>query len=156
MLLGLISEGESIAFKALTVLDVTQQDARRVVSEMEPGDPENPPVGHIPFTQTCKKALEYSLREALEMNHNYIGTEHVLLGLVREDCGAVQVLEKLGVRPDQVRETVRAILASYAPPKPVVSDDDANAVVFRCVDELNRLSDRHRRAVLAYLGAWFA
>ena len=92
LLLGLISEGEGVAAKALESLDISLEAVRAQVEEII-GHGTSTPTGHIPFTPRAKKVLELSLREALQMNHSYIGTEHILLGLIREGEGvAAQVL----------------------------------------------------------------
>ncbi|MCS4445857.1 Clp protease N-terminal domain-containing protein, partial [Klebsiella pneumoniae] len=96
LLLGLISEGEGVAAKALESLDISLEAVRAQVEEII-GHGTSTPTGHIPFTPRAKKVLELSLREALQMNHSYIGTEHILLGLIREGEGvAAQVLIRLG------------------------------------------------------------
>ena len=113
ILLGLIHEGEGVAAKALKSMDIELEVVRDEVEEMI-GQGSSAPSGHIPFTPRAKKVLELSLREALQLGHNYIGTEHILLGLVREGEGvAVQVLAKLGVNISKVRETVIQQLSSY-------------------------------------------
>jgi ATP-dependent Clp protease ATP-binding subunit ClpA len=110
LLLGLIHEGEGIAAQALEGLGISLADARRDVEEII-GQGQAAPTGHIPFTPRAKKVLELSLREALQLGHNYIGTEHILLGLVREGEGvAAQVLQKLGADLPRVRETVIELL----------------------------------------------
>jgi len=96
ILLGLIHEGEGVAAKALESLGIALEGVRQQVEEII-GQGQQAPSGHIPFTPRAKKVLELSLREALQLGHNYIGTEHILLGLIREGEGvAAQVLVKLG------------------------------------------------------------
>ena len=96
ILLGLIHEGEGVAAKALDSLSINLDAVRQQVEEII-GQGQAAPTGHIPFTPRAKKVLELSLREALQLGHNYIGTEHILLGLIREGEGvAAQVLQKLG------------------------------------------------------------
>ena len=96
ILLGLIHEGEGVAAKALESLGISLEAVRSQVEEII-GQGQQAPSGHIPFTPRAKKVLELSLREALQLGHNYIGTEHILLGLIREGEGvAAQVLVKLG------------------------------------------------------------
>jgi ATP-dependent Clp protease ATP-binding subunit ClpA len=110
LLLGLINEGEGIAAQALEALGVSLEHVRHDVEEII-GRGQTAPASHIPFTPRAKKVLELSLREALQLGHNYIGTEHILLGLVREGEGvAAQVLEKLGADLDRVRRTVIELL----------------------------------------------
>ena len=112
LLLGLINEGEGIAAQALGALDVSLERVRHDVEEIiGRGEAETAARAHIPFTPRAKKVLELSLREALQLGHNYIGTEHILLGLVREGEGvAAKVLEKLGADLARVRETVIELL----------------------------------------------
>lgn len=121
VLLALISEGQGVAAKALESLGVSLDLARAEVEAII-GRGSSSPKGHIPFTPRAKKVLELSLREALQLGHNYIGTEHILLGLVREGEGvAAQVLKKLGADLGRVRDTVVQILSGYGPatsPKP--------------------------------------
>ena len=110
ILLGLIREGEGVAAKALESLGISQEAVRRQVEEIV-GQGQQAPSGHIPFTPRAKKVLELSLREALQLGHNYIGTEHILLGLIREDDGvAARVLVKLGADPSRVRQQVIQLL----------------------------------------------
>jgi ATP-dependent Clp protease ATP-binding subunit ClpC len=110
ILLGLIHEGEGIAARALGSLDISLEAARQRVEEII-GRGQAAPTGHIPFTPRAKKVLELSFREALRFRHNYIGTEHLLLGLVREGEGvAAQVLQNLGADLDRVRNRVRRIM----------------------------------------------
>ncbi len=114
LLLGLIHEGEGVAAKALESLGISLEDVRRDVEEIvPPGEHERS--GHIPFTPRAKKVLELSLRESQQLGHNYIGTEHILLGLIREGEGvAAQVLVKLGADLNRVREQVLQLLGAYA------------------------------------------
>jgi ATP-dependent Clp protease ATP-binding subunit ClpC len=110
LLLGLIQEGEGVAARALDAMGISLEDARRDVEEII-GKGQDVPIGHIPFTPRAKKVLELALREALQLGHNYIGTEHILLGLVREGEGvAAQVLQKRGADLARVRETVVELL----------------------------------------------
>jgi hypothetical protein len=114
ILLGLIHEGEGVAYLALTELGISL-DAVRAQVEAEIGQGSEAPSGHIPFTPRAKKVLELSLREALGLSHNYIGTEHILLGLIREGEGvAARVLVGLGADLDRVRQQVVQLLAGYA------------------------------------------
>ena len=113
ILLGLIHEGEGVAAKALEQLDISLDAVRAQVTDII-GTGQQPPAGHIPFTPRAKKVLELSLREALQLGHNYIGTEHILLGLIREGEGvAAQVLVKLGADLNRVRQTVIQLLSGY-------------------------------------------
>ncbi|KAB1644407.1 MULTISPECIES: ATP-dependent Clp protease ATP-binding subunit [unclassified Pseudoclavibacter] len=113
LLLGLLHEGEGVAAKSLEQVGVTLDEAREQVEDII-GVGQQPPTGHIPFTPRGKKVLELSFREALQLGHNYVGTEHILLGLIREGEGvAVQVLVKLGVDLTQLRQIVVQQLAGY-------------------------------------------
>src|SRR5467141_432606 len=114
ILLGLIHEGEGVAAKALESLGISLEAVRNQVEEII-GQGGSSPSGHIPFTPRAKKVLELSLREALQLGHNYIGTEHILLGLIREGEGvAAQVLVKLGADLSRVRQQVIQLLSGYA------------------------------------------
>ena len=113
ILLGLIHEGEGVAAKALESLGISLEAVRSQVEEII-GQGQQAPSGHIPFTPRAKKVLELSLREALQLGHNYIGTEHILLGLIREGEGvAAQVLIKLGADLNRVRQQVIQLLSGY-------------------------------------------
>ncbi|GAB4069676.1 ATP-dependent Clp protease ATP-binding subunit [Angustibacter speluncae] len=113
ILLGLIHEGEGVAAKALESLGISLESVREQVQEII-GQGQQAPSGHIPFTPRAKKVLELSLREALQLGHNYIGTEHILLGLIREGEGvAAQVLIKLGADLNRVRQQVLQLLSGY-------------------------------------------
>ncbi|MGI8701515.1 MAG: ATP-dependent Clp protease ATP-binding subunit [Nocardioidaceae bacterium] len=113
ILLGLIHEGEGVAAKALESLNISLEAVRAQVEETI-GQGQQAPSGHIPFTPRAKKVLELSLREALQLGHNYIGTEHILLGLIREGEGvAAQVLVKLGADLNRVRQQVIQLLSGY-------------------------------------------
>jgi ATP-dependent Clp protease ATP-binding subunit ClpC len=114
ILLGLIHEGEGVAAKALESLGISLEAVRAQVEEII-GHGGSAPSGHIPFTPRAKKVLELSLREALQLGHNYIGTEHILLGLIREGEGvAAQVLVKLGADLSRVRQQVIQLLSGYS------------------------------------------
>ncbi|HMM96922.1 MAG: ATP-dependent Clp protease ATP-binding subunit [Micrococcales bacterium] len=113
ILLGLIHEGEGVASKALESLGISLEAVREQVQEII-GQGQQAPTGHIPFTPRAKKVLELSLREALQLGHNYIGTEHILLGLIREGEGvAAQVLVKLGADLSRVRQQVIQLISGY-------------------------------------------
>ncbi len=121
ILLGLIHEGEGVAAKALESLGISLEAVRSQVEEII-GQGQQAPSGHIPFTPRAKKVLELSLREALQLGHNYIGTEHILLGLIREGEGvAAQVLVKLGADLNRVRQQVIQLLAGYQGKEPASS-----------------------------------
>jgi len=113
ILLGLIHEGEGVAAKALEALGINLEQVREQVQDII-GQGQQSPSGHIPFTPRAKKVLELSLREALQLGHSYIGTEHLLLGLIREGEGvAAQVLTKLGADTNKVRQQVIQLLSGY-------------------------------------------
>ncbi|NOV95990.1 ATP-dependent Clp protease ATP-binding subunit [Isoptericola halotolerans] len=121
ILLGLIHEGEGVAAKALESLGISLDGVRAQVTEII-GEGQQAPSGHIPFTPRAKKVLELSLREALQLGHNYIGTEHILLGLIREGEGvAAQVLTKMGADLNKVRQQVIQLLSGYQGKEPVAA-----------------------------------
>ena len=121
ILLGLIHEGEGVAAKGLEALGISLEGVRSQVEEII-GQGQQAPSGHIPFTPRAKKVLELSLREALQLGHNYIGTEHILLGLIREGEGvAAQVLVKLGADLNRVRQQVIQLLSGYQGKEAVTS-----------------------------------
>jgi ATP-dependent Clp protease ATP-binding subunit ClpA len=110
VLLGLVHEGEGVAAKALESLGISLEGVRARIEEII-GQGEKAPTGHIPFTPRAKKALELSLREALQLGHNYIGTEHVLLGVIREGDGiGCRVLVELGAELTRVRQAIIQLL----------------------------------------------
>ena len=113
ILLGLIREGEGVAAKALEMANISLEGVRNQVIEII-GKGENDSKDHIPFTPRAKKVLELSMREALQLGHNYIGTEHILLGLIREGEGvANQVLTNLGADLGSIRQNVIHLLSGY-------------------------------------------
>ena len=121
ILLGLIHEGEGVAAKALESLGISLEAVRQQVEEII-GQGQQAPSGHIPFTPRAKKVLELSLREALQLGHNYIGTEHILLGLIREGEGvAAQVLVRLGADLNRVRQQVIQLLHGYQGKEPAAA-----------------------------------
>ncbi|MEV6137113.1 ATP-dependent Clp protease ATP-binding subunit [Nocardia sp. NPDC051990] len=127
ILLGLIHEGEGVAAKSLESLGISLEGVRSQVEEII-GQGQQAPSGHIPFTPRAKKVLELSLREALQLGHNYIGTEHILLGLIREGEGvAAQVLVKLGADLNRVRQQVIQLLSGYQGKEPVESGSRGEA-----------------------------
>ena len=112
-LLGLIQEGEGVAAKALTNMQISLEAVRGKVEELV-GHGQQAPSGHIPFTPRAKKTLELSLRESLQLGHDYIGTEHILLGLLREGDGvAAQVLVGMGADLNRVRHQVVLLLEGH-------------------------------------------
>jgi hypothetical protein len=122
ILLGLIREGEGVAAKALELLGISLDAVRQQVEQII-GRGQETPSGHIPFTPRAKKVLELSLRESVQLGHNYIGTEHILLGLIREGDGvAAQVLVKLGADLNRVRQRVIQLLHGHRTEEPVSAE----------------------------------
>ena len=118
LLLGLIHEGEGVAGRALESLGISLEAVRQQVEQII-GQGQQAPEGHIPFTPRAKRVLELSLRESLQLGHNYIGTEHILLGLIREGEGvAAQVLVKLGADLNRVRQQVIQLLHGTSSKEP--------------------------------------
>jgi len=118
ILLGLIGEGEGVAAKALESLGISLEAVRQQVEKII-GQGQQAPAGHIPFTPRAKKVMELASREALQLGHNYIGTEHILLGLIREGEGvAAQVLVQLGADLNRVRQQVVQLLHGYQGKQP--------------------------------------
>ncbi len=139
LLLGLIHEGEGVAAKALGSLGISLEAVRQQVEEII-GQGQQAPSEHVPFTPRAKKVLELSLREALQLGHDYIGTEHLLLGLIREGEGvAAQVLVRLGADLNLVRQRAIQLIhagASGEPPPGVATGEvTAESVVFRVSGE---------------------
>ncbi len=142
LLLGLIEEEEGVAARVLESLDVSLADARAQVEEII-GHGGQSPSGHIPFTPRAKKVLEMALREALQLGHNYIGTEHILLGLIREGEGvAAQVLSTFGLDLTRVRQAVIQVLSGNVPER--AERRDIHRVRSRRA-ALRRAGDVHRR-----------
>jgi ATP-dependent Clp protease ATP-binding subunit ClpA len=150
ILLGLIHEGEGVAAKALESLGISLDAVRQQVEEII-GQGQQAPSGHIPFTPRAKKVLELSLREAQQLGHNYIGTEHILLGLIREGDGvAAQVLVKLGADLNRVRQQVIQLLHGYQGKEPISAGTGRSS---RLPDDvLARVDDLARR--LAAVERW--
>jgi ATP-dependent Clp protease ATP-binding subunit ClpC len=114
LLLGLVREGQGVAAKALESLGISLETVRQRVEDAVPPGRVEARTGHIPFTPRAKRVLEMSLGEAKQLGHRYIGTEHILLGLIHEGEGvAAQVLGALGADLDGVRERVIQLLAEY-------------------------------------------
>ena len=139
LLLGLIREGEGVAARVLEALGVTLAAVRQEVEGII-GRGQQPPVEHVPFTPRAKKVLELSLREALELGHEYIGTEHILLGLLREGNGvAAQILVQRGADFNRVRQEVLQLLAGQAEISGAISPGAAEP---QTLAELTQLSGR--------------
>ena len=134
LLLGLVHEGEVVAAMALESLNISLEAVRRQVEEIIGQGQSAVPTGfHIPFTPRAKKVLELSLREALQLGHNYIGTEHVLLGLIREGEGvAAEVLQKLGADLNRVRQTVVQSLEGHVRDEPEFGRVEGGSIEPRC------------------------
>jgi ATP-dependent Clp protease ATP-binding subunit ClpC len=145
VLLGLLHEGEGVAAKALDAMGIGLNAVRQQVEEII-GRGQNTPSGHIPFTPRAKKVLELSLREALQFGHNYIGTEHILLGLIREGDGvAAQVLVRLGADLNRTRQQVIVLLHGYAPEATIRIRPGADPVADRLASFAARLTVIERR-----------
>ena len=113
ILVALIREGGGVAAQALESLGITEEAARQQVEEIVGPGQTGPQRGHLPFTPRAKKVLQLALREAIALGHGYIGTEHILLGLVRESEGvAIRVLNGLGVDPNRVRQQVIQLVSA--------------------------------------------
>jgi ATP-dependent Clp protease ATP-binding subunit ClpA len=125
LLLGLLREEDGVAARSIQAFNLSLEQVRgEILAIIGTGD--SAPSGHIPFTPRAKKVLELSLREAIQLGHNYIGTEHILMGLIREGEGvASQVLRKLGAEPNRVRQTVIQLLSGYAGPVPAQPSEPA-------------------------------
>ena len=154
VLLGLLGEPEGIGARALTALGISLEAARADVERIA-GRGEGTPPGHIPFSRRAKKVLELSLREALKLKHNYIGTEHIVLGLVREGEGlAARILVESGADLPAIRREVMRLLSSGAvdragaePPRErLVADIEAlYDEITRLAKEVERLTELLRR-----------
>jgi len=141
ILLGLVREGDGVAAKALESLNISLVAVRQQVEEII-GQGQAAPMGHIPFTPRAKKVLELALREALQLGHNYIGTEHILLGLVREGEGvASQVLHKLGADLNRVRQTVIQLLSGYTAGVDTASKAEGETEIAELTREMGRVSE---------------
>jgi ATP-dependent Clp protease ATP-binding subunit ClpC len=150
ILLGLLRDGDGVAARVLDSLGVSLAEARVQVEEII-GRGQHVPSGHIPFTPRAKKVLELSLREAKRLGHRHIGTEHILLGLLREGEGvAAQVLVRLGVDLNKARQAVVAFVgAGAAAPQPI---EDIETRARRAVSFTARLAEFEAR--LAALERW--
>lgn len=144
LLLGMVHEGEGVAAQALQSLGISLDAVRSQVEEIIGQGPQAPS-GHIPFTPRAKKVLELSLRESLQLGHNYIGTEHLLLGLIREGDGvAALILVKLGAELTRVRQQVIQILHGLgAPAEPMTGEPSVKQVqqAVPWIPESGKLSD---------------
>ena len=147
ILLGLIDEGQGVATTALTSMGVSLEEMRQAVRDTIGRGAQPPESGHIPFTPQAKKVLELSLRESMQLGHDYIGTEHVLLALIREGGGAAKLLASAGVDLDRAREQVTELLYGHreagpaAPPPPAAADE----LTGRLISIVRRLDAIERR-----------
>lgn len=154
ILLGLIREGEGVAAKALEAMGISLADVRKQVEETV-GQGQQAPTGHIPFSPRAKKVLELSNREALQLGHNYIGTEHILLGLIREGKGvAAQVLVNQGGELVKVRQQVIQLVAGrqgvespldYIIKSAGSPNVHADAHIYRLYELVKRLAEEVKR-----------
>jgi len=113
ILLGLVKEGSGVGANVLKNLDVALRKVRLEVEKLVHSGPEMVTMGKLPQTPRAKKVIEYAIEEARNLNHNYVGTEHLLLGLLREHDGvAAQVLMNLGLKLEEVREEVLNLLGA--------------------------------------------
>ena len=147
ILLGLIDEGQGVATTALTSMGISLEEMRQAVRDSIGRGAQPPESGHIPFTPQAKKVLELSLRESMQLGHDYIGTEHVLLALIREGGGAAQLLASAGVDLDRAREQVTELLYGHreagpaAAPPPAAADE----ITGRLIAIVRRLDAIERR-----------
>ena len=156
ILLGMIREGEGVAAQALAAMDISRDAVRQQVEEMIGRGKQGQTSGHIPFTPRAKKVLELSLRESLQLGHDYIGTEHILLGLVREGEGvAAQVLISLGAELDRVRQQVIQLLhdgpSTEQPPRSATRGSGSLAQLDQVLERLDAIA-RRLGAIERHLG----
>jgi len=148
ILLGLIHEGEGVAAQALKSLDISLEAVRQQVGEII-GHGQAAPIGHIPFTPRAKKVFELSFREALQLGHTYIGTEHILLGLIREGEGvAAQVLQQMGADLGRARREVIRLLSGDHPAAGETAGAAQSVEAARCGSCQAWLSDSGRITAL--------
>jgi ATP-dependent Clp protease ATP-binding subunit ClpC len=147
ILLGLIDEGQGVATTALTSMGISLEEMRQAARDSIGRGAQPRESGHIPFTPQAKKVLELSLRESMQLGHDYIGTEHILLALIREDGGAAQLLARAGVDLDRARQQVVELLyghreaGSAAAPPPTAADK----LTGRLISIVKRLDAIERR-----------
>jgi ATP-dependent Clp protease ATP-binding subunit ClpA len=153
ILLGLIHEGQGVAAEALESLGISLDAGRQQVEEIIGQGQEVPP-GHIPFTPRAKKVLELSLRESLQLGHDYIGTEHILLGLIREGDGvAAQVLVRLGADLNRARQQVIQLVHGHQPREPVSVQPAAQELSPPTVQDRLEAIERRLGAIERRMGA---
>jgi ATP-dependent Clp protease ATP-binding subunit ClpC len=151
ILLGLIDEGQGVATTALTSMGISLEDMRRAVQDTIGRGAQPPESGHIPFTPQAKKVLELSLRESIQLGHEYIGTEHILLALICEGGGAAQLLAGAGVDLDRTRQQVIELLyghreAGLAAAPPHASADELTGRLTSIVKRLDAIERRLRQS----------
>ena len=154
ILLGLIEEGRGVGTTALTSMGINLDEMRQAVQDSI-GRGAQPPreSEHIPFSPQAKKALELSLREANQLGHNYIGTEHILLGVIREGGGAAQLLAGAGVDHDRARRQVIELLhgrreagSATAPPPAAPAADELMGRLTSIATRLTAIEQRLRQS----------
>ena len=151
ILLGLIDEGRGVGTTALTSMGINLDEMRQAVQDSIGRGPQPQESEHIPFSPQAKKALELSLREANQLGHNYIGTEHILLALIREGGGAAQLLAGAGVDHDRARQQVIELLFGHreagsttAPPPAAPAVDELMGRLTSIATRLNTIEQRLR------------
>jgi ATP-dependent Clp protease ATP-binding subunit ClpC len=151
-LLGLIHEGQGIAARALASMGISLEEMRQAVRDtIGRGAQPLPESGHIPFTPEAKKVLELSLREAMELGAGYIGTEHILLALIREEGAGAQLLAQAGIDLNRARQQVIELLpgrreAGYPAARPPVAAGDLVGRLTTIVARLNAIEQRLRQS----------
>ena len=152
ILLGLIDEGQGVAANALTSMGVSLDEMRQAVQDtIGRGAEPLPESGHIPFAPRAKKVLELSLRESQQLGHTYIGTEHILLALIREEGVGAQLLAGAGVDLNRARQQVIELLhghreASLAAAPPTAAGDELVGRLTSFVTRLNAIEQRLRQS----------
>jgi ATP-dependent Clp protease ATP-binding subunit ClpC len=146
ILLGLLREEEGVAARVLESLDITLDEVRAQVARIV-GQGDELTIGQIPFTPRAKKVLELALREALSLGHNYIGTEHILLGLVRENEGvAARILLDFDADAEKIRNEIIRVLSSLGgQERPPVSSGGLGARLEQIEERLSEISERLER-----------
>ena len=151
ILLGIIDEGQGVATTALTSMGISLEEMRQAVQDTIGRGAQPRESGHIPFTPQAKKVLELSLRESMQLGHEYIGTEHILLALIREGGGAAQLLAGAGVDLDRARQQVIELLyghreAGVAAAPPPASADELTGRLISIVKRLDAIERRLRQS----------
>jgi ATP-dependent Clp protease ATP-binding subunit ClpC len=151
ILLGLIDEGQGVAITALTSMGISLEEMRQAVRDTIGRGARPPESGHIPFTPQAKKVLELSLRESMQLGHEYIGTEHILLALIREGGGAAQLLARAGVDLDRARQQVVELLSGHreaglATAPPPAAADELTGRLISIVKRLDAIERRLRQS----------